>query len=347
MSLTLENLPNKFLPSLLGHESCPATFKNEIDEIFARSIENAPSIKSDYVWDAGKWVIKGDRTGAEAEAMRPDTNIYRVRKAEKIRNFIQENHLEEHVMVPRKYIYWDERSGKFYVIAEKADLSDEVATPQANARDLLKLEGEIHGGQMEALTNNARERTLTPEQAEALAKLSFKGYTDLTYNNMFFTTDGRVAILDTEPIKRTIKKMFSESYYLTFLFQDTASLITQQAIAGTAKLKLSCSDPLALRAVEKVEKEHFLWNLAQLVGKIAVCVLVISAAALLLPHLAIPALAITALKVCFISLASIKLITLTFNIMNASFLWYFSHVGMDQNGQGMAGVTGMELAGAC
>jgi hypothetical protein len=80
MNLNLESLPNKFLPFLLGHESClaPENCKSEIDEIFNRSIRNAPSLKSDYIYDAGNWVIKGDRTDALAPYVTPDTNIYRV-----------------------------------------------------------------------------------------------------------------------------------------------------------------------------------------------------------------------------------------------------------------------------
>ena len=52
--ITMNNLPNKFHPFLLGHPSCSANCKNEIDAIF-----NAPLIplKGNYIFDAGNWVL--------------------------------------------------------------------------------------------------------------------------------------------------------------------------------------------------------------------------------------------------------------------------------------------------
>jgi hypothetical protein len=182
-----------------------------------------------------------------------------------------------------------------------------------------------------------------------LAKLSFLGYTDLTYKNMFFTPEGQVAIIDTEPVKRSIKKLNAESPIPWF--QDKDTWIMQQAIGGTAKLKSVCSDPLALKAVEKIEAEHFLWNLAKLVCKIAIVVLVLCVVPFLLTQLAIAAVVVTALKVTIIGLASMKLIGLGISLFNSSGILICSRIGVNDDncmpGVGILGLTIMELMGAC
>ncbi len=344
-NLTLESLPNKFLPFLLGHASCsaPKNCKSEIDEIFTQSLKNAPTLKSDYIYNAGNWVLKGDRTGEDAEAaqLRSDTNIYRVRKANKIRNFIRANHLEQHVMVPQKFIYWDKTSQKFFVVAEKVDLSDEVASPQSDqVKEIIKQDAFL-GGQALALVEGKSERDITPEQAKALAELSFLGLTDLSYNNMYFTNDGRIAIIDTEPLKRTIKKAMSDSWIPWFTDRDT--WVMAQAIAGTAKLKMACADPEAIKAVEKVEKDHFLWNMAKLIGKIALAVLVFCLVPPLLAQLAIAGAIVTALQIAILGYATLKALGLLLSTLHISSLWSYSHDGI----AGLVNIRDLELQGAC
>ncbi len=212
--INMSNLSPKFQPFLIGSPKCPAKIKDEIDTIFQQPLT---SLKSNYILDAGKWILKLGRT--DGLHTTPDTHLYRVRKAEKIRTYIQQNNLEAHIAVPTKYLYWNTAQNQFYVVAEKMDLSSEVGMPTSGEVEANFKAGASFGGQLQALANNAPKRSLTPPQAKALAELSVLGYTDLSYNNLYFTQDGKVAIIDTEPLKRSLKKMSKSSFFF-FLFGD-------------------------------------------------------------------------------------------------------------------------------
>jgi len=313
MNTNPTNLHSKFHPYLLGHASCSANFKNEIDEIVEKPVTE---LKSNVV-DAGKWILKvGRRDGLLTTE---DTHLYRIRKAEKIRSYIRENGLEASLAVPKKYLYWNEKQGEFYVVSEKLDLSPEVAKPRTK-----ELEDEFKaacglGWQAKALSEGKPMRAFTPVQAKALAELSFLGYTDLSYNNLYFTKEGKVAIIDTEPQKRGLKKAFAENLVIRYL-RDKSSLLTEQSVAGIAKLKLSVSDPLALKEIEQVEKSHVLWNLAQLVGKIAILSLAIyfvPAATALVPIAEVS----TVLKIFLISIGILKVTFLALNTGSVYTIW--------------------------
>jgi len=159
---------------------------------------------------------------------------------------------------------------------------------------------------------------VTPEQAKALAELSVLGYTDLTYKNMFFTTDGKIAIVDTEPVKRIIKKLFFLNPISVFL-NDKDALLTAQSIAGIIKLKTVCSTLDAKQEVEKVEKNAAMWTLAKLVCKIAIACL----ALYFIPAAVIPVsgLLATCIKVCLV----LKTINLTVRLLDISFLCHLSY----------------------
>lgn len=323
-TINLSNLPSKFQPFLIGSSTCPVS-KDEIDAIFQQSLQ---PLKSDYIFDAGKWVLKLGRT--DGLATTDDTHLYRVRKAEKIRTYICQNNLEEHIVVSKKYLYWHESERKFYVVSEKMDLSAEVATPASKDIEAVFKAGQF-SGQAGALTNNAPKRSLTPTQAKALAELSILGYTDLTYNNLYFTKDGKVAVIDTEPVKRFVKKLKSSCPSL----EDMGCLLTAQSIAGIAKLKLYTNDPVALRAVQKVEKNHVLWRIAVLITKISVVTLAIYFTPTITALIPIAAVALT-LKVSFIAVAVLKNCNLIGSVIGVYGLWSLSYQGfqgVDQIGE--------------
>jgi hypothetical protein len=314
------NLPLKFLPFLLGHSSClyskAAVLKQDIDsKLKTRTTVN---IKENYILDAGKWILKLPRTGINTT---PDTHIYRIRKAEKIRNFIKVNHLEEHLKVPKKFLY-ESKNGEYFVAAKKVDLSNEVASV-SDISFKNNISSFTLGGQCKAFNEGASQRDLTPTQAKALAELAFLGYTDQSYNNVFFTKTGKVAILDTEPVKRVMKKTVVSSNFFMLLI-DKQTLLATQAITGTAKLKAYCTNPEALRQVEIVERKHVLWNVAKLILKIAVCCLVIYYIPVLIASSTLPVIVATALKVSLIAVLSIKTCTLTTNLANLLLTWKHS-----------------------
>src|SRR5687768_4774763 len=95
---SINNFSPKFQPFLIGSPTCPAKIKDEIDTIFKQPLK---PLKSNYIFDAGKWILKLGRTNGITT---PDTHLYRVRKAEKIRSYIHQNNLDAHIAVPRKYL---------------------------------------------------------------------------------------------------------------------------------------------------------------------------------------------------------------------------------------------------
>lgn len=331
-SISVSNLSPKFQPFLVGSPTCPAKIKVEIDTIFQQPLI---PLKNNYIFDAGKWILKLGRT--DGFNTTPDTHLYRVRKAEKIRTYIHQNNLEAHIVVPRKYLYWNTPQNQFYVVAEKMNLSPEVAEPAAvDLEAAFKSAASLMKGQAQALADNAPKRSLTPTQAKALAELSVLGYTDLTYNNLYFTNDGKVAIIDTEPQKRSLKKMLKSSFVF-FLFGDKGSVLSQQSIAGIAKLKLYTDNPAALQAVQKVEKNHALWRIALLITKISVVTLAIYFTPTITALIPIAAVAMT-LKVSFIAVAVLKNLVLTLNVLSVYRLWNLSYQGL----QGVVKIATME-----
>lgn len=322
-----QNLPLKFLPFLIGSPTCSANIKTEIDEIFQKPLERLSrdnGLSRDNIFVGENWVFKLGRT--EESSTTQDTYLYRVRKAEKIRSYIQKNNLDAHIAVPKKYLYWNGVQRQFYVVAEKMSLSREVAVPASKAiEDNFRLAG-ISGGQLRALANNAPQRSLTVPQAKALAELSVLGYTGLSYNNLFFTPDGKVAIIDTEPRKRLTKKVM-KSKPSFFLFGDKGAMLSKQSIAGIAKLKLYTNDLAALQAVQKVEKNHVLWSIAKLITKICLVTLAIYFAPTITALVPIAAVAMT-LKVSFIAVAVLKNLSLTANILDVYKVWGLSCQGL-------------------
>lgn len=320
-NINIANLSHKFQPFLVGSPTCPAKIKDEMDTIFEESLR---PLKGNYIFDAGKWILKLERT--DGSKTTPDTHLYRVRKAEKIRTYIQKNNLEAHIAVPKKYLYWNTSQNQFYVVAEKMDLSTEVATPASKDIEENWRGAASYGGQVHALANKAPRRSLTTIQARTLAELSVLGYTDLSYNNLYFTKDGKVAVVDTEPQKRSLKKIVKSSFFF-FLFGDKRSVLAQQSIAGIAKLKLYTDDPTALQAIEKVEKNHALWGMARLITKISLVTLAIYFTPTITALIPI-AIVATTLKVSFIAFAVLKNIFFALNLLSVYIVWNFSCNGL-------------------
>lgn len=314
-------LPEKFHPNLLGHAKCIAT-PQEVAEI-KTAFSNKKDIKKSYIFDGGKWIFKLPRN--DGLFTTPDTHIYRIRKAEKILACLKKHHLSDLFRVPKKFLYQDGTT--FYVVCEKLDLSNEVAKPKsAEIEKALIDAAETLGGQGSALRNQQPHRALTPDQARGLAELSFIGYTDLNYNNLFYTKKGEVAILDTEPVKRALKK--KAAIFLKILGTKDAALV-EQSLAGTAKLKLYCSDPEAVKQVEKVERKHVLWGMAKQITKIALACLLIWYTPTILSLLSFKGLLFTSLKIAIITASSIRLTFHLLRILSIYIIWHLSHQGLE------------------
>lgn len=105
-------------------------------------------------------------------------------------------------------------------------------------------------------------------------------------------------------------------------------MLTQQSIAGIAKLKLYVDNPIALQEVQKVERNHTLWRLAQLIAKISIVTLAIYFTPTITALIPIAAVALT-LKVSFIAAAVIKNLILTLNLASVYVIWHSSYQGLE------------------
>jgi hypothetical protein len=103
-------------------------------------------------------------------------------------------------------------------------------------------------------------------------------------------------------------------------FIDKSALISQQAIAGTARLKLYCRDPKALEEVKKVERNNCLWNIAKLAVKIIISLSIVFAIPALSATASIGAAILTAAKIILIVKAAI----LSTNLISIGRAWDFS-----------------------
>ena len=270
-------LPKKFDSSNLNKiaasdnvDASLVTLKNTLDHIFTSSVLH-PFGDREYVYshhDIPKWIVKSNRTGPLAGAMLPDTNAYRVRKARKIERIIEKHKLHDHMVVPKKYTYTDP-TGKTHVIAQKLDIDTNRAVSK-KWNEFIDL-GAIPGESKKAHTS-----PLTPEQAEGLARCAFDAeLTDLSLGNLHLTRDGKVAVLDTEPIKRGWKKKNLCSIFGK-IFSNRNLLTAQQKIIGVGKLKHFCDDTKARKAIDKVENYAMLKVAAKLIASVALTVFVCS-----------------------------------------------------------------------
>ena len=325
--ICLNTLPAKFQPFLIGSPTClcPADLKEKIDSLF---IQGSATQLKEHIFETKDWVLKLGRQ--DGLLTTPDTHLYRVRKAEKIRTYVQQNHLENAIAVPKKYLYWCEQENRFYVVAEKMALSKEVAAPKSQEMEAAfkgfyaTEAGQLAAGQIKALAENAPKRSLTPDQAKALAELSILGYTDLTYNNLYFTQDGKIAIIDTEPQKRALKKKKLSNFIDSFFMVDKGFLLSMQSIAGIAKLKLYIDDQTALSNVEKVEKNHVLWRIAILITKISIVALASRlVVSIIVARVPVPAV-VRVLEVSLPIIASIKVGRLVNPAIDIYNLWDLS-----------------------
>jgi len=214
----------------------PLELQTEVNQAFGEVFKKySREERWSNIFDIGEWFVKRNNRIIHHFG----ENLYRVRKAKKIREYIIRNELTKHFIIPEKYICWIEIQQEFCVISKKIPLSQEIPA-----------------------------RELTPIQARSLAELSLLGYS-LDYKNLHFTPGGKVAIIDTKPKKRGIKKID------VFHLRDRDSLITRQMLLEVAELKLYCHNPDALQAIEEVANKCVAKTIVKLIQKIAFASLVI------------------------------------------------------------------------
>lgn len=337
--------PAKMRPHILGDNECKVA-KEKIEEI-KKAFDAKKDVKNAYVFcgTAGDkcYFFKKRRKFTQAELLAnplaevlvtPDSPAYRVRKAAKIERWIEKNKYDGAIVVPKKYLFWDETYNEWYSVAEAIDLDDNAIVSIAD-QDGDSVENElisVQQGQSQKFFNlNVSKKDLTVRQAYGLATLAFEaGYTDMSYNNFFFDKSGRVAIVDTESLDRGVKKFHRGINFSMIisdrLFNDWGSRSVRAGLLATAKLKLFCKNVEAKKAVESVETRYALWALAKTVGKIALAILAIKAITVLSAVAAVPAVCVVAFKVVSI-VAQLKIVAYLWHAGATGYIFYMNREG--------------------
>ncbi len=130
--------------------------------------------------DFPEWIIKAVPPQHASSVFAKAINVGRVRCAQEIAQVVEKYNLQ-HVIVPQKFLYhlpgtpYKLTDANYIVIAQKLELVDEKLVPRL--WDVLNV-----------------------EQEDELAKVIKKvGYFDVSEDNICFTTDGKIAFIDTEP----------------------------------------------------------------------------------------------------------------------------------------------------
>jgi len=288
------------------------------------------------------FVVKSTREDIPTTKM---ANIGRVLLAEKINRYLKQNGYEEEFEVVQERLYFHDLEQKFYVVGRALDLTLQIpsfgplykkqirqsASPSSFEGKSRESESDTDeetsseaSGSSKHLSGSLEEEKklsfleLKFTQAKALAELAVNcGYTDLGIDNLHYTKNGKVAIVDTEPFKEVVNERFFNKW-----IRDRDSLLAQQAIGGIAKLKLYCSNMDAFKAVEKVEAKHALWTIAKTVMKIALAALTFY----FIPSLSLPFLgsAAASVKLVLLELISLKISELVFSTVFTGIVWYKS-----------------------
>ena len=178
----------------LASQLLPAgDFKDVLDELFVEGMyqrcdlidAGCHFLKDDFRViaihpDHPEWIIKAVPPQHSHRVFAKAINVGRVRSAQHIAQVIEKYHLR-HIIVPQKYLYhlpgtpYKLTDHNYLVVAQKLDLVDDKLVPLM--WDLLNV-----------------------EQEDELAKVIKKvGYFDVSEDNICFTTDGKIAFIDTEP----------------------------------------------------------------------------------------------------------------------------------------------------
>ena len=171
----------------------PGDFKDALDALFEEGMHprcaleaaECTFIKDDFRViathpDFPEWIIKAVPPQHSHRVFAKAMNVGRVRCAREIAAVVEKYNLR-HIIVPQKYLYhlpgapYKLNDENFVVIAQTLVLVEEDRMPLM--WDLLNV-----------------------EQEDELAKVIKKvGYFDVSEDNICFTTDGKIAFIDTEP----------------------------------------------------------------------------------------------------------------------------------------------------
>lgn len=273
---TYDGLKPKFHPYCIGHPACKEPVAQKAWAAF-QAWNADPSNKlapfPAYITDIGDFLLETSRTRRPLPPT--DTLLYSVRKAAKLRYYLTTYGLHSSIAVPKKFIL--KMQNQLIVMTEKIPL---LPQPKKN---------------------------LHPIQAAHLTKLIFLVFIDpLDANNhLSFTPDGKVAIMDTTPIDRCIKKSLTSKLLGQLLFNDSLRLSRKFCI--TAQLKTQCSYMEKI-AVEEVEKKEWQNGIKQSIASLALCCFSFCAIPIFSAHTALSPYVIIPINIGLMGVASLKVL---------------------------------------
>lgn len=242
MAVSIETLPSKFLPHLLGHDSCPLENNNLLRAFFDRRIGDARPQRRQprenvYFLKRGntKYLLKQEMADSDPQN---NQHIYELRTLQKMRRYIQENGLDELFVVPEKFLYYRAETKKFYTI---------VKAPR---------------------TSRPPPGGATQAQITALAKMALKGLSHIHPEHLVFQ-EGRILLLHADPIYREESKQISPWPFKTF----RRSFNLQAALCETHKIKAAF--PQFANEIKKIERKAILWVVAELIAQLAANILIV------------------------------------------------------------------------
>lgn len=341
-AITPANIKSKFYPSIINRADFEdQALKRRVEEAFAAANLNKTPLSpfKPYVYEVAGlegYVIKEDRTDQNGEHVSKDTNIYRVRKANKIQRIIDEYNLGQFIEVPQKYLYYHDN--KWLVIAKKLNLSNEP--PQINRTFWEEIIPQMRddNGVITARKQRMRRgltaeaRAITSEQAKAITTIAFEaGLTDLTFENMYFSREGKIAIIDSEPIKRYFIKHVSSGWLA--IFSDKGLVKLTQGSLGLAKLRLSIDNQDVVNSINETENYYLTVSAVKSIAKIA--------------FLVIASFYVTAIPIAFVAVVLKYSIyaKISFIALQYISLIYVTYLARKPNGEGTMTLLRQELNG--
>ncbi len=177
----LQNLSSEFNPYLLSHPKCVVdveerqVLQNMVQEMGKAIAENpglVSSVGKTHIFDCGEYFLKLQRAKNDPIPTAHDTHMYRIIRANQIRKFVKKEKLDGLVVIPDKFLCWSEHLKNFAVLSKKI-----ILCPQDS---------------------------WTVEKIRALALLTLAKFVDIHEGNVKFSEDGRIAIVDTEPLDRLL-----------------------------------------------------------------------------------------------------------------------------------------------
>ncbi|MCE2983261.1 MAG: hypothetical protein LW832_06815 [Parachlamydia sp.] len=314
----MNDLAVKFNPYIISNTNLPDV-KTQLDSVFNNI---GPVFSADKGFneldDKGhvvshpalnNWIFKKEREDLEFAA--PDAHIYRVRRASRLQEVIAKNGIAD-IVVPRKWLY--QTNDQWVVAAEKVDLDEThiVKSPSIMEHDKV-------------------QKHLSPAQAKGIATLCFEGrLEDVRGQNIQYTQDGKVALVDTEPLSRSFFKSIPSWVKHIPLFKSTFKF--RIAMENSERLYLICPNPLAKKEIRQVQNQQFWKHLAKLVSSCALPLF--GAAGALVAASGAPAIAMAGVGVAAASLYAFTQIGL------AAFTFYQYHFLRSNAGHFQHGMLG-------